>query len=285
MEPMSAEDIKREDPYYSSADDESSSEASSEPEDLASLLNSWMPTQEMISSWSPATRVRLAPNYTDLVQILVGPSEEPFNIHKDRLCACSRFFAAALSNSVWLETQENLVRLPEIDPHHFRVYAHGVYTNKIDLSVRWKADELSDVHKQQGLMEHYVLAEYLDDFFARTCALADLCEGWAEWTSVPLPAATVPFYEKTAPGSALRAYLVEVTLRLAPEHIAEHIGELPREFLQEFAVAGLDSPFALSKEEFVERLKEKLLPDDEEEDEEEEEEDEEEEDEEEEDED
>ncbi|KAK5133464.1 hypothetical protein LTR08_007706 [Meristemomyces frigidus] len=74
-------------------------------------------------------------NYSDVVTILVGRDEVPFVVHKELLCQCSPFFAAACSRE-WLPDSGNkTVPMPSIKPKVFTQYIDRVYKNTIDLGL------------------------------------------------------------------------------------------------------------------------------------------------------
>ena len=64
-------------------------------------------------------------------RVLVGPNECEFHVHKAILCHHSSFFNAALRND-WLESEQQLTKLPEDEPEVFETFLSWVYTGKFD---------------------------------------------------------------------------------------------------------------------------------------------------------
>lgn len=141
------------------------------------------------------------------------------------------------------------------------MYVHWLYASKLDLRIRYRTDKIEDPWEQEGLVEQYVLGEYLDDRRLRRRAMVGLIDGWARWTAVPTPYITGPWYLKTAAGSPLRTYLVELTLHYWWEKIGEFDDDMSREFVMECLVASYDAPPAKSRRQLMDRLREKLLTD------------------------
>ncbi|KAK5689687.1 hypothetical protein LTR97_012686 [Elasticomyces elasticus] len=77
----------------------------------------------------PAERFRSS--FTDTITVLVGEEKVPFTIHTKTVRAKSKFFDAACQRE-WIEGRERVVKLPEVDPETFELYATWVYQGKID---------------------------------------------------------------------------------------------------------------------------------------------------------
>lgn len=65
-----------------------------------------------------------------MVQILVGPDEKRFDVHKELLCSVSDFFSAAL-NGGFKEAATGVVKLPEQDTETFQYFVHWLYSGKL----------------------------------------------------------------------------------------------------------------------------------------------------------
>ncbi|KAK5117443.1 hypothetical protein LTR85_008828 [Meristemomyces frigidus] len=117
------------------------------------------------SAGEPAAK-RSKPGYADTVTVLVGPEEKSFTVHKDNLCARSRFFQAACAQ-VWKEGAEKVFRLPEHQPDCFLVYTHCMYTGALDMSLMEElpADVGSTIIPPsfRNLTKVWVLGNYLGD--------------------------------------------------------------------------------------------------------------------------
>ncbi|KAK3641170.1 hypothetical protein LTR56_011410 [Elasticomyces elasticus] len=77
----------------------------------------------------PAKRFRSS--FTDTITVLVGEEKVPFTIHTKTVRAKSKFFDAACQRE-WNEGRERVVKLPEVDPETFELYATWMYQDKID---------------------------------------------------------------------------------------------------------------------------------------------------------
>ncbi|KAK4954671.1 hypothetical protein LTR10_008104 [Elasticomyces elasticus] len=74
---------------------------------------------------------RFRSSFTDTLTVLVGDEKVPFTIHTDTIRAKSTFFDAACQRE-WTEGREKMVKLPEVAPDTFELYAAWVYHGKID---------------------------------------------------------------------------------------------------------------------------------------------------------
>ncbi|KAK3707250.1 hypothetical protein LTR37_012251 [Vermiconidia calcicola] len=116
--------------------------------------------------------------YVETLNVLVGPEEQLFTVHKDAICHKSPFFAAACSTQ-WAEHQDGTVRLQFVEPNTFKLYIHWVYTAQLDISIielpfyekletqpqkhpAWEATCLR-IHKASLLCKTYVAADVLLD--------------------------------------------------------------------------------------------------------------------------
>jgi hypothetical protein len=57
------------------------------------------------------------------VSILTGEEEQQFTVHKDSICAKSKFFKAACSER-WIEGKQKVVKLPDVTARDFQTYVH-----------------------------------------------------------------------------------------------------------------------------------------------------------------
>lgn len=79
-----------------------------------------------------------------------------FLVHKDIICAKSKFFAAACSER-WVEGKEKQVRLPEVDPTVFESHLSWVYSTSLNIAelTTERIDALLGANAQE-------VAKYLD---------------------------------------------------------------------------------------------------------------------------
>ena len=188
-----------------------------------------------------------------MITILVGEEEHPFTVHKDMLCAKSKFFKAACSK-VWASGREKIVRQPEGMPGDFQIYVEWVYNSKISL-------DTDDVNKQQNtLMDLYILGDVLDDYQLRNATLKRLIantQNGLRLNSEQLH----KVYEFTMAGSPLRKFLVHwVLMTFEHDDIKAHIARNPAEFVQELAVVAVEQVESVEVEEAFEVLMEMFEP-------------------------
>lgn len=78
------------------------------------------PTNHRDSAYE-TDRTTYSYDFDDMITILVGEEEHRFTVHKDMLCAKSRFFRAACSKR-WASGVEKVVRQPEGTAEDFQIY-------------------------------------------------------------------------------------------------------------------------------------------------------------------
>jgi hypothetical protein len=165
------------------------------------------------------------------VSILIGKEEQQFTVHKDSICAKSKFFKAACSER-WIEGKHKVVKLPDLTARDFQTYVHWVYTSRIEV----KSEEVEQ--KEDDHLKTYILGDVLDDYQLRNAVMDQLIN------SIPLPKtqASPSFhkhvYECTPAGSPLRKFLVDCKIHDGcRKDFAGNSEKYPVEFLQELAVA------------------------------------------------
>lgn len=83
--------------------------------------------------------------------MLIGPEEQVFTVHRDAICAKSKFFKAACSE--WEGDQAITVTLPKVDGKVFQNYVDWIYGNTLmaastvdeDVEMAIKLNLLGDV--------------------------------------------------------------------------------------------------------------------------------------------
>jgi hypothetical protein len=118
-------------------------------------------------------------NYDDIITVLVGSEEHRFRVHKDVICAKSKFFRAACSDR-WLEGQEKIVRLPEARSKlAFQMYVDWTYIDELDIDRGMSRTAQSRFMSK--LIELYLIGDVLDDLKLRNKTLgllnAQICQG------------------------------------------------------------------------------------------------------------
>ncbi len=116
-----------------------------------------MAATRAIAGWSPP----VVPFGTDIVVILVGADQEKFSVHKNLICACSRYFHCAF-NGGFTETQSGVIKFPDVEPKLFEFFYRWLYS-----APRLARDAIyqrpSDEERQPDelLLSLYRLADYL----------------------------------------------------------------------------------------------------------------------------
>ena len=167
--------------------------------------------------------------YKKVITVLVGPGEESYEVHKDLICASSRFFKAAC-NRKSVEGMEDVVHLPNDDPETFELLLQWLYMERV--AEPGKA-ALVGWHETASL---YTLAVKLQILELQD-AVVDL---WIHKATdaIEIPIEEVPYvYRTTLEHAPLRQLLVEmVACGGGLESLCQVTDELPREFLVDLAV-------------------------------------------------
>jgi hypothetical protein len=112
-------------------------------------------------------------DYNSTITVLVGHEEQQFTVHKDTICAKSKFFRAARSER-WnrlSEGKEKAIKLPETSVRDFQIYVHWVYTSKIEV------DSGDATKTYADHLQAYILGDVLDDYQLRNAAMEQLING------------------------------------------------------------------------------------------------------------
>ena len=96
-----------------------------------------------------------SPFTSEIIQVLVGPNEVRFNVHKDVICNASQFFNVCL-NIGMVEARTNVVKLPEDDPQAFDRALHFVYGEDIAEPESLTSEAVKE------LVAMYITADKLD---------------------------------------------------------------------------------------------------------------------------
>lgn len=179
-------------------------------------------------------------DYNDVISVLVGGNEQSFTVHKDLICARSKFFVAACSER-WIEGQSKVVRLPESSPKIFQIYMAWLFAGNAAVEeVGHNATESkhSDVVEQRTLVKLYLLAQYLNDIKLRNQCLKVLVSRTPAWKTLLWPSDYKLIWDSTMPGCLLRTMIIdEFIARSTRDGLAERITQYPTSLLQELAVA------------------------------------------------
>jgi len=202
-------------------------------------------TSDRLLQWL-YTDIRHRIDYHDTITVLVGTAEKPFTVHREALCAKSRFFAAACS-SRWTEGKEKVVRLSEQKAESFQEYVHWVYNHEIDLeplpeqmSASPNTTELDKGRRRVRCqyLELYLLADKLRDTKLANRVmdlLVDVC--CVRGLLLPSVVLITRAYEQTAPGSRLRSLLVDLWVACRRSgNLEGSVTGLPRDFVNDLVM-------------------------------------------------
>lgn len=95
------------------------------------------------------------------VMIYVGPNEESFSVPADLLKSSSQYFLAMLTKG-WIEAQEGMVFLTDIDPADFNQYVEYLYSGKIAATPAERT-EVCYMAEYERLIHCYALGDRFED--------------------------------------------------------------------------------------------------------------------------
>jgi hypothetical protein len=201
-------------------------------------------------------------NFDDTITVLAGLQgwQQKFTIHKDLICASSKFFKAACSK-LWSEGQEKVVRLPEVKVETFQAYVVWVYTGKIAVNkptqdcVRKFALE-----EYREAVELYLVGDVLDDLLLRNTAMRTLVTKRKVWQVQPDLATIHQIRDSTPPESRLRQMIVDVTIKRMHRANIDEVASYPADLLKCIALKLLQQVPTVFNEAFVSRLDDYLEP-------------------------
>lgn len=179
-------------------------------------------------------------DFESFITVLVGPDKKHFTIHQDAICGKSKFFKAACSKR-WLEGQEKLVHLLDVEVEVFREYCRWVYSGTMPISHCSRESKVKEITAEQGLLINpYLLGDLLDDFQLRRVATKTFYRCLKTTGGLLGPRSLAVVWSSTPPGSLFREQLVDCTVGSADRAVlAERIADVPPEFVQEVAIAAL----------------------------------------------
>lgn len=190
-------------------------------------------------------------NFEDTIKVVVGPArkEQRFTIHKNLICASSKFFQAACSKR-WAEGRAKEVHLDEVKTETFRAYIVWVYAGKITANKSKQSDpEEAALDEFAETVDLYLLGEYLNDLGLRNAAMRALVKNSKIWIIQLLPKLIDHIWKSTLPDSLLRKMIVDAIVSRALDSMytsgfEQHSAEYPKDFLRCVAVASMQKlPF------------------------------------------
>lgn len=172
-----------------------------------------------------------------LVIVLVGRHEHPFSVHKDTICAKSKFFEAACSSDRWREGTEKLVRLPEVKPRVFQAYVHWAYTSSVMLEIQGEDQTTGEEDEKTICIEASIIGDFLRDEQLRKRSIEIFLEKIVIWKFHMARSAIDRIWSATPTGSPLRIVVLEWTAdNLDLDCFAGRVAKYLEEFVQEVAV-------------------------------------------------
>lgn len=196
-----------------------------------------------------------------MITVLVGPAEQQFIVHKNIICARSKFFEAACSER-WLKSAKKLIALPEVLPQVFQKYLSWAYSGELDLS--WAASKDMDTLKVvDGLLyetdrmvargiELYLLGDRLDDIGLRNKTIRMLV---SDTSKLPRPSTAHRVWDNTPENSPIRRMIVDrATMLTKRTFLAQSLAKYPEDFVQQVALSLLEDVPTKNKECFMAKL-------------------------------
>jgi hypothetical protein len=184
-----------------------------------------------------------------------------FLVHKEVICAKSKFFAAGCSER-WAEGKEKQVALPDVEASIFQSYLTWVYCGQLNITC-FSNEDINKLSCQSSravakYLELYFLGDVLDDVRLRNKVLQTLVLGADNMLHVQ----TVQrVWEKTPNNSPVRRMMVDrATLRGQRTHLLENLTKFPEDFVQQVAAALLREVPTKDQEVFKEKLPSYLEP-------------------------
>lgn len=173
--------------------------------------------------------------------MLVGKYQKRFTAHNDLICAKSTFFRAALSND-WKEARERIVRLPDENAKMFATYLRWVYTNAIaEVDGTPYLDTDREAHGQdvwRTYIDLWALADRLGDYTLKNRVTDEIVVLSDRQQVLPSMSNIHQAYNSTPANSSVRRLFVDFYICCTSAEVAqEGKGKLPREFLEDIAVA------------------------------------------------
>lgn len=193
--------------------------------------------------------------------MLVGPSEQPFLVHKDIICARSKFFTAACSER-WVEGKEKNVTLPDVKASVFQSYLTWVYCGQLDITCV-SSEDIDYLPSERGeiaakYLELYFLGDAFDDIRLRNRVLETLV---LAISNVIFSSIVTRVWEKTPDTSPVRRMILDRAYLLGKRsYLLRHLTEYPEDFVQQVAAKLLQEVRTKDKEIFRGRLPSYLEP-------------------------
>jgi len=191
-----------------------------------------------------------------VITILVGEDteeEQRFTVHKDMICAKSKFFKAACSER-WASRKEKIVRPPKGTPEQFQLYVEWVYFSQLNIDIE-NTGELQAV-----LMDLYILGDAIDDYQLRNATIESLIANTVVDSPIDCPQLN-KVYEATTAGSPFRKFVVDWVVTSARHgSIKSNIAHMPAELVQELALFRLENIALMTTKDAIRFMKVMFKP-------------------------
>lgn len=184
-------------------------------------------------------------DFIETITVLVGSDDDQrqFTVHKNLICAGSKFFNAACSK-LWAEGKARILRLPQANAEAFQAYIVWIYAGKITVNKSTSGQEFRQT------VELYLLGDVLDDLHLRNEAMRTLVEKGREWKFHPPPDLMNRIWDLTAPESQLRKMIVDKTIMRLDRACTSQVVDYPRGLLQSLTMSLLDRVGLVSQAQF-----------------------------------
>jgi hypothetical protein len=166
----------------------------------------------------------------------VGEKKKLFTVHKDLICASSKFFKAACSER-WVEGKEKKVSLPEVEPEVFQNYVAWLYSGIYQLQA---CKENTGAVLDSGLdavVDLYILGDVLDDICLRNKMMEiQACHD----RQIPKVRTLNRLWKLTPPNSLIKKMYIEKLVQcVSREAFAKNLSHYPVELVQGVALSSL----------------------------------------------
>jgi len=193
-------------------------------------------------------------DFTNLITIIVGEDKQSSMVHKDMICAKSKYFNSACSE-LWASGREKVVRPTQGTPEEFRMYSGWVYTSYLNVD-----DEDPD-QQLAALIGMLILGDFLNDYQLRNTTMDLLITTILGSTHVFALDQLNRVYALTPASSPLRQFTVWwVLANVSQETLKTSIAQYPAELVQELAWAALELTAVMTDKNSVRLLRAIIKP-------------------------
>jgi hypothetical protein len=150
-------------------------------------------------------------------------------VNKDKLSVRSKFFKAAIAKK-WKEGEEEVVRLPEVEPDIFQMYADWAYSNVVTPAYPLRAETRS-------LVKLFLLGDFLDDIRLRIKTMELLVASVKTVNTFPSVDSIALIWNNTTAESLLRTWMLDIVAKYSDQAaFARWTDKLPAGFVLQVAL-------------------------------------------------